>query len=695
MGFSCFPGGAAFNNMYDGMYMYYIDPNIQNLQQSFKEGLATLPLGPSNYVPNHGAGRPALSVSPAPASHARYGSPSSSSELSPPRAEHSPPADTESYCDPIYPSTPPDMTLRSPSSQPLPMESLARTVQHSGAGLGYVNLSDVSPGQQLSDNESFDLSPSPQPGYFGGHAIPSVFPVVPEPEFFGTQPGIGQIQLPHQSVVKGQIKEEENPYPPLEDSTRPERQTVPKRQQQHDNGGGDDDDDGSGGVQRRPSKRQRTSPRMPEGHMARTITATATSAPLTRTTRTRAGSSIPPRNNGSSSLPSGRARLACPDCKQRAFASQADLDSHIKKEHRRPFSCVFDFAGCNSTFSSKNEWKRHVATQHLLLNYWVCTEGVCANISQESPSSSSPSSPQQHHYLHHQYGTATTAEDTEKPRGAIFNRKDLFTQHLKRMHAPKEIKELLPPAASKRSSTSSSGRGGGGAGANNNNNKITAAQEKALLAQWNARVKRLQEKAIRPRCQLPTFMRCPFPGCNAAPFRGNDAWNRRMEHVAKHMNANNNNNNNNNDSDSDNDANKSGGGGSAARFPAPSSPGPDPTLIEWASRPDVAIIVPDNHGGWELKSPLERKPGGSVVVTAPAGHHHHHDVASSSRSVVVGGGEQEDEEQEVMDDDYFCGGDSPVTEEEDERTVVVRGLEDQQVEDDEADMDAEGEEDDE
>ena len=33
------------------------------------------------------------------------------------------------------------------------------------------------------------------------------------------------------------------------------------------------------------------------------------------------------------------------------------------------FNCVFDFAGCKATFAKKNEWKRHVATQHLLLNY--------------------------------------------------------------------------------------------------------------------------------------------------------------------------------------------------------------------------------------------------------------------------------------------------------------------------------------
>ena len=43
----------------------------------------------------------------------------------------------------------------------------------------------------------------------------------------------------------------------------------------------------------------------------------------------------------------------------------------------------------------------------------------------------------------------------------------------------------------------------------------------------------------------------------------------------------------------------------------------DETLVEWASREDVAIIERGEGGvGWVLKSPLKRGPGGCVVVTA-------------------------------------------------------------------------------
>ncbi len=73
--------------------------------------------------------------------------------------------------------------------------------------------------------------------------------------------------------------------------------------------------------------------------------------------------------------------------------------------------CIFNFAGCKTTFDEERHWKRHVETQHLLLDYWRCTAGACAN----------------------------------HPNGAIFNRKDLFTQHLLRVHAPKHLKSLLHP----------------------------------------------------------------------------------------------------------------------------------------------------------------------------------------------------------------------------------------------------------
>ncbi|KAL2159739.1 hypothetical protein VTH06DRAFT_2308 [Thermothelomyces fergusii] len=664
--------------------MHYIDPDIQRsassafdgtwvapVQQSLKENTATLfVVDPGLSVPNHGAVGPAVCVSPAPAPYAQYDSPSSAA-LSPPSA------DTESYYDSGYPRSPPTASLHSPSQPPQPMEPFVHAVQFSSMGpADYVKLSDVSPILQhvdycKSDDSMIDFNFAPPSDHYGGHVMGNVVPAphgtaAPEPELPDAQSGLEQ-QTRSQSAVEEEIKVESQ-YPPLEDGTGPETQAAPERRRQHGNDDRDNDD-----VRHRPIKRQRMSPRTPERRAAKT---TAAGAPPGRATGTRTCGPVPPPRGGGSSLFSVRARLACPDCKQEAFASQADLDSHVKKEHLRPFCCVFDFAGCTSTFGSKNEWKRHVATQHLLLNYWVCPESGCS---------------------------------------AIFNRKDLFAQHLKRMHAPKEVKELLPLAASKQRRATSSGRGGGGGGGGGaaNHSKMNA-----VIAGWETRVKRLQDAAVRPRCQLPTFMRCHFPGCTAPPFHGNDAWNRRMEHVARHMssssssssssnqdNEGNRDNKNNNSNSKTPRGNGSGiGGGSGGKVPAPP---PDATLIEWAARPDVAIIAPDGCGGWVLRSPLERKPGGSVVVTVPAGCHR-----AAVAGEAVGETGVEDQDQDYFgrvggDDDDGDNDDEEEEEEEEEEEqeedelvmVVADGRREEERlaqsggEDEGSDVDAEGEDD--
>ncbi|OBW66215.1 MAG: Hemerythrin HHE cation binding domain protein [Aureobasidium pullulans] len=85
------------------------------------------------------------------------------------------------------------------------------------------------------------------------------------------------------------------------------------------------------------------------------------------------------------------------------------LESSISKKHTAKattaYPCPFLPYGCPATFSSKNEWKRHLNTQHLSLSTYRCD--LCIP-RPSSPSSSSP----------------TQSND--------FNRKDLFIQHLRR-----------------------------------------------------------------------------------------------------------------------------------------------------------------------------------------------------------------------------------------------------------------------
>ena len=66
------------------------------------------------------------------------------------------------------------------------------------------------------------------------------------------------------------------------------------------------------------------------------------------------------------------------------------------------FTCSFSHYGCLKLFTSKNEWKRHVTSQHLQLGFYRCDVGSCSS-----------------------------AQRTND-----FNRKDLFIMHQRRMHAP-------------------------------------------------------------------------------------------------------------------------------------------------------------------------------------------------------------------------------------------------------------------
>ncbi|KAL3424270.1 C2H2 finger domain-containing protein [Phlyctema vagabunda] len=154
--------------------------------------------------------------------------------------------------------------------------------------------------------------------------------------------------------------------------------------------------------------------------------------------------------------------LTCKSCPKRPiFADANTLRRHVAVSHSRFFVCVFSFAGCKSTFASKNEWKRHVSSQHLNLCYWACTQDNCS--------------------------------------GAQFNRKDLYTQHLRRMHAPFAVKRQGKKSAS-----------------------------------WEERVRELQTSALRERRSAPSQLACTKEGCDMF-FEGSSAWDDRMEHVGKHL----------------------------------------------------------------------------------------------------------------------------------------------------------------
>jgi hypothetical protein len=146
----------------------------------------------------------------------------------------------------------------------------------------------------------------------------------------------------------------------------------------------------------------------------------------------------------------------------------------------RPFPCCFAQYNCGSAFTSKNEWKRHISTKHIQLGFWRCD--MC------------PPSPGIDHPVYND-----------------FNRKDLFTQHLRRMHA------VNTPATSQDSKPATSG----GTPASSNAQSLTDEQ-----------IAEIQKRCYRQLRQPPEVSSCVF--CSRT-FSGPNSWEERLEHVGGHL----------------------------------------------------------------------------------------------------------------------------------------------------------------
>lgn len=145
-------------------------------------------------------------------------------------------------------------------------------------------------------------------------------------------------------------------------------------------------------------------------------------------------------------------------------------NGHSQTNSNRAFPCPFVIYGCTSTFGSKNEWKRHVNTQHVRLGYWRCD--LC---------------------------------DQEERKPNDFNRKDLFIQHIRRMHPVEKTKAVKAKSAAQKSAKND-------------------PEEQALAAAahrcW---------RHIRP---APEESGCLF--CEVK-FNGAGTWDERLEHIGRHL----------------------------------------------------------------------------------------------------------------------------------------------------------------
>ncbi|KAL3608359.1 hypothetical protein FPOAC2_03354 [Fusarium poae] len=424
--------------------------------------------------------------------------------------------DNDGYVDSTQgPSTPSDTAVLSPHIASLGSASPSASLYGvSGVSQGYVNPAVIQPTHPQHNNNhveeelsefTLDLNVD-----IDITASTSICPASSSSNVFSTHsPGFAEEFEGHDGAS----------YPEIEDmdfDTKVEEETIA------DTSSTMADDDG----EYKPGRKAKSS-RTPRVKTRRGRT-TRSSPDRFASTSSVTKSQRPPRTSANRSLlstSSGRS-AKCIHCGL-TFSDVVLLQRHITALHNRPFICVFHFAGCTQVFANKNEWKRHVSAQHLNLNYWLCTSGSCGN----SP------------------GISKGAFDNPT-HCRVFRRKDLYTQHIRRMHAPPEVAQA-------------------------------DKKDKAFPLDWVIQEKELQDNALRQRCTLPTFMRCPAEGCTTVFDNGPRTWDNRMEHVAIHLERAANN----------------------KEPPVVFGGDNDEALTQWASQPDVRVIAA-TATGWATCQPL-------------------------------------------------------------------------------------------
>lgn len=146
---------------------------------------------------------------------------------------------------------------------------------------------------------------------------------------------------------------------------------------------------------------------------------------------------------------------------------------HPSQETPRAFLCPLAPYGCTAAFNAKNEWKRHALTQHFRLGFWRCDQ---------------------------------CTQQPDRPND--FNRKDLFVQHVRRMHP---TDRTMPTGNSKKK-----------------------ARAQGRIAAVGAALDKTAERCYQNKHPVPESCCCVF--CEES-FEGETALESRTEHVGKHMEA--------------------------------------------------------------------------------------------------------------------------------------------------------------
>lgn len=179
-------------------------------------------------------------------------------------------------------------------------------------------------------------------------------------------------------------------------------------------------------------------------------------------------------NQRSNSTTRGRNRVTKHISPRRPRSTPAGPSSPTN-DPNRAFLCPLAPYGCTAVFSAKNEWKRHATTQHLQLGFWRCDQCTYP-----------PSRPND------------------------FNRKDLYVQHVRRMH--------LHTQAIASTNTKDNG------------SKKGRAQSK--VATIEATLNSAAERCYQRMREAPQSCCCVF--CDEK-FEGGSSLESRLEHMGKHM----------------------------------------------------------------------------------------------------------------------------------------------------------------
>lgn len=181
-----------------------------------------------------------------------------------------------------------------------------------------------------------------------------------------------------------------------------------------------------------------------------------------------------------------RHRKSSPITMARESGSRTTSRNRCSQQPR--LSCIFARYGCKSQFRCKNEWKRHINTQHLELEMRLCDIGTCAADVERAREQGG-------------YGSCDKSI-------RFFNRKDLFVSHVRRRHDPSKPDRYSGPIVYDK----------------NDKTSIQKAREE-LKSQINDICKRCYVEVRKP----PTSSTCTY--CDMT-F---DSWSKKLEHVGCHI----------------------------------------------------------------------------------------------------------------------------------------------------------------